>query len=160
MQLAWLAVGLEAPVVVEAISDVGILLQLVEDDARTDRMDRSGGNEDDIARVDLDAPQIVLQPGLGDGLSNFVLGGLLLQPIDDLCAVVSLQDIPRLGLAETAILVLSGVLVVGMNLHRELVLRVDELGEQREAHAEDSAACAPISASPYWSTSAPSVWPV
>ena len=32
---------------------------------------------------------------------------------------------------------LSGVLVVGVDLHGELILRVDELGEQRKAHAED-----------------------
>ena len=70
-------------------------------------------------------------------LADLVLGGLLLQPIDDLGAVVGLQDIPRLGFAETAVLMLSGVLVVGVDLHGELILRVDELGEQRETHAED-----------------------
>ena len=160
VQLARLAVGLEAPVVVEAVGDVGILLQLVEDDAVADRMDRSGGDQDDIARVDLDTPQVVLQPGLGDGAADFVLGGLLLQPVDDLGAVVGLQDIPRLGFAETAVLMLSGVLVVGVDLHRELILRVDELGEERKRMPKTATARAPISASPYWSTSAPSVWPV
>ena len=50
-------------------------------------------------------------------------------------AYVAFDDIPHLGLTRTTV-ALHGQLIVGMNLHREVLARVDELDEQRELIAE------------------------
>ena len=51
---------------------------------------------------------------------------------DDRGAGLAVQHIPALGLAQAAVLVLGGVLVVGMNLDRKVILGVQNLNEQRE----------------------------
>ena len=45
---------------------------------------------------------------------------------------LAVQHIPALGFAQAAVLVLGGVLVVGVNLDRKVVLGVQNLDEQRE----------------------------
>ena len=51
---------------------------------------------------------------------------------DDRGAGLAIQHVPTLGFTQAAVLVLGGVLVVGMNLDRKVVLGVQNLDEQRE----------------------------
>ena len=51
---------------------------------------------------------------------------------DDGRARLAIQDVPALLLAQRAVLVLGGIGVVGVDLHREVALGVDDLHQQRE----------------------------
>ncbi len=54
---------------------------------------------------------------------------------DDLAVILGIEDVPALMLAERAVLVLAGVVVVGVNLDGKVVKRVEDLDQQGEAVA-------------------------
>ncbi len=131
MQVAQLAVRSAPRIVVDAVRRIGILLDLREEDAAPDGMERARRNHDGIARLHLDAAHDVQEHVLLDAAAALLSRDLLLETVDDLRPRLSIEDVPHLHLAVLA-LVLEGVAVVGMHLHREIVVRVDELDQKRE----------------------------
>ena len=145
VELTRLAVLAEAAVVVDAVRRVGILLNLADDDALADGVQRARGDEKDIPLVNGYLVADLEQRVIGDALLEFLLRDAVLEAIDQRGARLAVDDVPHLRLA---VLPLDAhrVIVVRMDLHREVVLRIDELDEQREVRellrvlAEDSGA--------------------
>ena len=131
VQRAQLAVGAGAVVVVQAIRHVARLLRLQNERAGLDGVHGTGINLEKVALVDRQHVEHVVPTAFLDHLCGLdaVLGALA---DDDRGTGLAVQYIPALGFAQAAVLVLGGVLVVGMNLDRKVVLGIQNLNEQRE----------------------------
>ena len=94
-------------------------------------MHGTGINLEKVALVDRQHVEHVVPTAFLDHLCGLgaVLGTLA---DDDRGAGLAIQHVPALGFAQAAVLVLGGVLVVGMNLDRKVVLGIQNLNEQRE----------------------------
>ena len=94
-------------------------------------MHGAGINLEKVALVDRQHVEHVVPTAFLDHLCGLraVLGTLA---DDDRGVGLAVQHIPTLGFAQAAVLVLGGVLVVGVNLDRKVVLGVQNLNEQRE----------------------------
>jgi hypothetical protein len=53
--------------------------------------------------------------------------------------LIAVEDVPALTLAKAAVLVLGGISVIGMDLDGQVAIGVDDLDEEREAVAGESA---------------------
>ena len=136
VQLARLAVQSGTVVIVDAVGDVGGLLDLRQEAAAADGMDAAGGQEEDVAGSDG-----MLRQHLGDAVfrhqADVVVGGdPLLQTGNQFCAGFGADHVPHLRLAAAAV-ALCGQLVVRMDLDAEVALRVDEFDQQREGPGID-----------------------
>ena len=131
VQWAQLAVGAGAVVVVQTIRHVARLLRLQNERAGLDGMHGTGINLEKVALVDRQHVEHVVPTAFLDHLCGLdaVLGALA---DNDRGTGLAVQHIPALGFAQAAVLVLGGVLVVGVNLDRKVVLGVQNLDEQRE----------------------------
>ena len=129
VELAGLAIHARTIVVVDAIGDIGGLLDLGEEDAATDGMDTTGREVEDIAGLDL-----MVGKDLGDGtvfyaLLVFIGGYGLFEAGIEGGAGGGLDDVPHLGLAHLAMDAL-GHLVIRVHLDAEVTLGIDELDQQ------------------------------
>src|SRR5512146_1921380 len=99
MQLAWLTVRLEASIIIEAIGDVRVFLQLKERDTRANRMYRPSWHEDHIASGNLHSKQEVLQSRGFYGGAHFIAAYRTLDSVDNLGSRGSVENIPGFRLA-------------------------------------------------------------
>ena len=131
VQRAGGAVGLLAVVVVDAVGHVAGLLGLEDHRAALDGVDGAGVDLEEVALVDGHLVEQIGPAALVDHLLE--LGGVLgLLADDDGAALLAAEDVPAFLLAQRAVLVLLGVLVVGVDLDREVILGVEDLDEQGE----------------------------
>ena len=131
MQLARLAVQSRTVVVVDAVGDVGGLLDLGKVATAADGVDAAGGQEEDVAGRDG-----MLRQHIGDAVllhqaDVVVWRNLLLEAGDQFRAGLGADHVPHFRLAVAAV-ALRGQLVVRMDLDAEVALRIDELDQQRE----------------------------
>ena len=129
MELAGLAVKTRTVIVEDAVGDIGGLLYLDQTDAATDGMDTTGRKVEDIALVDF-----MFGKDLGDGavvdtLLIFLWRYLLPEAGIEAGTGLGIEDVPHLGLSGFMVLTLCH-LVVGMYLYGEVLLGIDDLGEQ------------------------------
>ena len=131
VQRAQLAIGAGTVVVVKAICHVARLLRLQNERAGLDGVHGTGIDLEKVALVNRQHVEHVVPAAVLDHLCGL---GAVMRALadDDRGAGLAVQHIPALGLAQAAVLVLGGVLVVGMNLDRKIVLGVQNLNEQRE----------------------------
>ena len=131
MQRAQLAVGARAVVVVQAIRHVARLLRLQNQRAGLDGVHGAGVDLEKVALVDRQHVEHVVPAAVLNHLRGL---GAVMCPLadDDRGAGLAIQHVPALGFAQAAVLVLGGILVVGMDLDRKVVLGVQNLNEQRE----------------------------
>ena len=133
VQFAAVAVLVHAIPVVEAVGDVGRLLDFVEHDARADGMDAARRNEAHVARMHRHAAQERL-----DCRALFARGAqgvkrcAGLDAVDELTAFRRVQNQPCLGLAEFAVLHACSVIVVRVYLHGQRFGGINQLQQQRE----------------------------
>ena len=94
-------------------------------------MHGTGINLEKVALVDRQHVEHVVPTAFLDHLCGL---GAVMRALadDDRGTGFAIQHVPALGFAQAAVLVLGGVLVVGMNLDRKVVLGVQNLNEQRE----------------------------
>src|SRR5690348_17976880 len=71
------------PVIVQPISDVGVLLELQQRDAGADGMDRPGGNEEKIAGGDRTPIDELLDRAVERGAAQLLGRNLALEPETD-----------------------------------------------------------------------------
>ena len=131
VQSTGLAVRAHAAVVVDPVGHVGILLDLGDHDALADGMQGAGGDEEHIALVHRGRVQHLGEGVVLDAALELLFADLMVKPIVQEGAGLAVQHVPHLGLAVLA-LVLQGILVAGMHLDGQVVLRVDELGQDGE----------------------------
>ena len=93
--------------------------------------DGAGVDLEEVALVDGDLVEQLGPAALVDHLLE--LGGVFgLLADDDGAALLAAEDVPAFLLAQRAVLVLLGVLVVWVDLDREVILGVEDLDEQGE----------------------------
>ena len=131
MEGAEVAVLVAAVVVVDAVGGVGVLLDLADEDARADGVDGARGNEEHVPPLHGHAVEDVGEAALLDGGLVGLAGGILLEAVVESRALLAVQNVPHFGLAVLP-LMLQGILVGGVYLHRQVALGVDELDEERE----------------------------
>ena len=133
MKLARLAVQTKSLVVVDAVGQVGGLLDFSDETAAADGVDTAGRKEKHIPRTDIVACQ-----GIGDAP---VLNHLLVLLRSDFLRKTGkkmgprsgVHDIPHLRLPiESGTVETGGQGVIGMDLDGQVALCVDEFKQQRE----------------------------
>ena len=131
VQVALLAVLADAAVIVHAIGYIGVLLDLGDQDPLADRVKGAGLDEQDVALFHGDSVEHLKQCVLLDSLSEFFPCDLLFETIIQEGAFLSVENVPHLCFAILAF-VLKRESVARVDLDRQVVLRVDELGQNRE----------------------------
>ena len=131
MQLAGVALGVAAVIVVDAVRDVARFLYLGQQVACADGVDAPCGEEEYVA-----GSRVVLGQRLGEralGHAPYIFVGChgRLESGIYLGALVGVDDVPHLGLAKTVV-ALHGQSIVRVHLYGQVVGGVDYLDEQRE----------------------------
>src|ERR1700722_11573896 len=90
--------------------------------------------------------ETILRRAVRDGAFEFFAGNVRSQANHDFGAGSRTDGVPHFGLAAAArcLFMASGVLVVRVNLHGELVFREDEFNEQREKCVPTGARASPL----------------
>ena len=135
MQLSIVAILILAFVVVDAVGDVGGLLDFSQIATGSDGMDASGRDEETVALLDL-----ILCQGIADGVVGYHLlillrGELHLQTVIELGIGSRLHDIPHLRLT-TRLALTVGYLVGRVYLDGQVLMGVDKLDQQGELIAK------------------------
>ena len=95
-------------------------------------MKRSRLNQSDVARLYFYAVYVVKKRRILNTFLELLFCYILFKSVYKLRALVTVDYVPRLGLAVRFLFVRSCVFVVGVNLNRQLVRRVDKLNKNRE----------------------------
>ena len=132
MHLARFAVQAQAAVVVDAVGDVGGLLNLRDEAAAADGVDAACGQEEDVSGVYLIAGQHIGDGAVGH-LGGILLGRYLLREAgEQVGAGLGIHHVPHLRLALGAVVPFGGQLVIRVYLDAQVGEGVDELNQQRE----------------------------
>ena len=140
MKVPLFSVLADSSVIIDPVSDIGILLDLSNQDSFTDGVERSGLNKEHIALFDGHRVENLEKGILLDSAGKLLAGYFLLKPIVEESSLLRVEDIPHLCFAVLTF-VLQGKTVAGMDLDRQVVLCVDEFGQDGKL-AESSAVCA------------------
>ena len=127
VELARLAVQAQAAVVVDAVGDVGSLLDLGDEAAAADGVDASGREEEHVAGMHVVAGQHLGDGAVRDALLVFLRGDFLGHAGEQVRARLRIDHIPHFGLPLGAVVPHGGQLVVRMDLHGQVGEGVDEL---------------------------------
>ena len=117
VQVALLAVLADSSVIIDAVSDIGILLDLSDQDALSDRVERPGLDEQNVAFLDRHRVEHLKKGILLDPAGKFLPCDLSFEPIIEKCAFLRVEDVPHLCFAILAF-VLQREPVIGMDLDR------------------------------------------
>src|SRR5579885_2536559 len=141
-----MALSIGAAIVVDAIGEVRILLDLAKDHARANGVRRTSGNEKGVTRADGMAFEEILKCVRRESFEKSLLADAGFQPDEHLRAGLGGDGVPhlRLACAACALFVSSGVGVIGMNLDRKLIHRENELEEKGKIAGSAEMAAAPI----------------
>jgi len=131
VQLARLAVGIDAIPIEDAISRVGILLNLKNHQARADRVDPTARQEHRVAGVYGDAVKTFLDRAFADLRFEFVARDVLPQADIQLGARLRLRDVPhfRFRFAAERLRFVCG----GMYLKRKFFFGIENFDQQRKS---------------------------
>ena len=132
VQRTRLAVGADAVPIVEAERGIAGLLHFGDQEARTQGVNGSGGNEEAIARLGLEMVQQFLARPLANGIGQLLPIDARPEPRVDRAAGIGGQNVPGLGLAQVGRIQPCGLFVVGMDLNRERLSGVKELHQERK----------------------------
>ena len=132
MYLAGLAVQAQAAVVVDAVGDIGRLLDFCDEAAAADGVDAPGRQEEDISGM-----YIVAGQDIGDGAVGH-FGGVLLRSYlfgeagQEVGAFIGRYNVPHLGFSLGAVVPRGGQFVVRVHLDGQVRECIDKLDEQGE----------------------------
>ena len=119
------------PVIIKAIGTIRLLLRLHQDGARAQRVHRSSGYVNHFARINIDPVQQLLGAFFRDGLLEGAGGDPRFEPHRYLRSRLGRGHIPALGLSPGLPRSLR-LHIIGMHLHRELLVREQKLQQQRK----------------------------
>ena len=131
VQGAGLAVRTDAPVVVDAVGHVGVLLHLGHDDALADGVQRAGRDEKAVALVYGHGVQDLGQGVIFNALRKLLFGDLVRKAVVEIRPRHAVQHIPHLGFA-ILVFVFQRVVVGRVHLNGQVLAGVDELCQDRE----------------------------
>jgi hypothetical protein len=95
-----------------------------------------------------------------DRLLDLLAGAGRCKSMDDPGSRPGIENIPELGLARLALFLAGSVVIVRMDLQRELRVGIDKLGQRGKRWPKTAMALSPRSETPSSCTSSPSVLPV
>jgi hypothetical protein len=132
MQGSGLAGGVDAVPIKNPEGGVAGLLDLGNEKTAAHRVDRAGGNVDAVAHLGMESVQALIGC-LGVHVASEGVGvdSVLEAGVDDGVGG-SVKDHPRFCLAGFPRRESSGLSVVGMDLHRQKLITVEQLDEERE----------------------------
>lgn len=131
VQRAELPVRPPAAVVVDTEGGVGVLLDLGDQGAGADGMDRAGQDGKDIALLDRDAVEHLADAAVLGTAEHFVPGQPLGEAEIQKGLGYTVDDVPHLGLAALA-LFWQGAAIRGMHLNGQILPRVDQFYQDGE----------------------------
>ena len=117
MQGALLSVLAHALVVVQAVGQVGILLDFGNQCTCTDRVDRPGLNKEKVPAMHGHIVEQMLYLPVLIQPAYLVTRDVAVEPVDELGATLRCENVPKLGLAERSVLVLARVVIVRVYLY-------------------------------------------
>ncbi len=132
VQLTRLAVRPDAIPIEDPVGQIAGLLRLEELNALTDRMQRPGRKIKCVVRFDRNAPQDVAERSVFDAALVFFARRRFRPTQHKLRTRLGFENHPTFGLAERLVLDALRVRIVGMDLHRQVLARVDDLRENRK----------------------------
>ena len=134
VEFARIAVGVAAVEVVNAVGDIAGLLNFSQKVTGADGVDATCRKEEKVAGVRVVASDNVHNGVFGNEFLIFFGSDLLAQSGVDGSTFFGIDDIPHFGLS-VAVVASLGESVVGVYLHREVALGVDNLHQERECVA-------------------------
>ena len=132
VQRTQLAVCSPSAVVVDAVSGVGVLLDLCQQDPRTNGVQRTGRDKVQFSRLDLHPIENFCQGLVVDPLFEFRLGHFLFQSVVQGSVGCRIYDVPHFRLAGFS-LHPHGVVVIGVHLNRQVLFGIDQLDQHRHS---------------------------
>src|SRR5438874_1193440 len=126
MQRAGLAVRAGAAPVIQSIGRVAGLLDLGDEQAGAESVDRAGGNENAVAGLWLEGMEAIFEGAVVQRSSQRGFVAAFFQTGVDAAARLGIEDNPGFGLAEVGRREFGSRGVVGMDLHRKVALAVEE----------------------------------
>ena len=131
MQVPFLPVLPHSPVIIDPVGDIGILLDLRDQDIFPDSMDGPCLNKEHISFLHRNFVEHLRQRIIPDPLCELLPADLPLEPVIEEGSRPGFHHIPHLGLPVLAF-IFQRIPVVRVDLDRQVLLRVDELDEHRE----------------------------
>lgn len=128
-----LAVAVRTSIIVETVGRVGVLLDFRQRDARAHRVQRAGLNQVDVAGTGGYAIADFEERTVLDALAEFHLCHAAVDAVNQRRPRLRLYHVPELGLAPLVFFP-ERVLVIGVNLDRKVLRRVDQLDQEREIY--------------------------
>jgi hypothetical protein len=132
MQWPGLTVGADSIPVIQSKRGVTRLLNLRDHQARSERVNGSGGDKQAVAECRLEAVQAILGLSLDDAALQRRSIDTASQPGINAAARLRMQDDPSLCLAVIGRAEAGRLGIIRMDLDREILLRIEELKQQRE----------------------------
>ena len=120
-----------AAIVENTVGHIGILLNLRNDQPRANRVERAGGDKEDVSALDRDGAEDLGQSSVRRPAGQLFSGNLLPEAIVEAGAGGGVQNHPHLRFAVLA-LVRQSVGVGGVNLDGEILPGVNEFDEHGE----------------------------
>jgi len=131
MEFARFAVESEAVPIEDAVGCVGVLLDFVNQESRTDRMEAAGGDEDRITGRGTHRMHAIGNRTIGDRRFERLTGHAVFESDIKFSARVAIGDVPHFCFRFTV--QRCGKRDWRMHLDREVVARVEDLDEDRKA---------------------------
>ena len=131
MQVARLSIGADAPIVVDAIRRVGALLNLTDEQPLADGMERTGRNEERIPLLHRYMTYDLKECVVRYAPAKFIFCDRMRKTVENLRPRGGIDDVPELRLAVLPFHA-QGIVIARMHLHREIVVCIDQLDEERE----------------------------
>ena len=99
MEVAWSSVRADAPVVIDAVRCIRVLLYLTDEDALADCMERARRDEEHIPLLDRHTPYDIEQTIILNTAAKLLLRNLMLKALEQLSSRRCVHDVPHLRLA-------------------------------------------------------------
>ncbi len=132
VKFPWPAIVPHPIPVEESISDITCLLDLGDKQAGPNRVDRARRNQDTVTHIRFKPVQYRLHVPLLEYRLQFISPDPLLEPCINTAFWFCFQDNPGFGLAPAGRIQACCLLIVGVNLDREVLLAVKVFKEQGE----------------------------
>ena len=131
LEFPGIPVAIQPSVVVDAVRRVGVLLDFRQRDAGAYRVQRAGFDQENVAGTGRNAVADLEDRAVFDALAQFHLRDVAVYAVNHRRPRLRVHYVPKLRLA-VLVFFPERALVVGMDLDREILRRVDQLDQQRE----------------------------
>jgi len=131
MKRARFSVASRPIVIVDAVSDVAVLLRFKQKSAALYRVNRSRCNKEKVAFAHRHFADKFVPALLFDHIAHFA-AVFRIVTYNDLRTGRCIEDVPAFGFAERAVFVQLCVRIVGMHLDGQVAFRIDDLRQKRK----------------------------